>query len=158
MTLARDVCLSFVAAAVALSSGSASAQVAPPPMWQLDYPVLAVGERGQMRIQIPASSGLANHETYYVLGVSNDEEKIDSGYRFVVLSCPPGFQSAHFGDGDMVLCGLMRPVPRPAGEMVVEITNVRGADGETVMRNGFMSVYGGVKPNTTSPWRAYGIR
>lgn len=153
----NKIAAAMVIAAVASSaSAPAFGQASPMPIWQMTYPVLTVGERGQMILQVPASYGLANSETFSVHAISRDGR--DSGYRFATVRCPPGFLPSGFGAGELVMCSMQRGVPHPAGEMIVQVTNVDAKDGETLMVDGLQAKYGGVEIATFSPWRIYGVR
>lgn len=141
-------------ALVTLALSATSTQAAPLPLWQLDYPVLAMGESGKMRLQIPSSAGGLGSEDYGAWSIDR-ETGAESGYRFIAVECPSGFRPAHFDNGAFVLCYRVDGKPHAAVEMVVHVLNVNATEGETVMKHGLAAVVDGV---TTSPWRIYGVR
>jgi hypothetical protein len=134
-------------------------QAQPLPVLQLDFPVLAPGEEGTMRLQIPPDNGMHNGIHYYLYAVEQVEGGVDSGYRFSYPRCPPGFRRFNFLDGEFVSCYFpVGRAPHPAGEMIVNVKNVNAPAGELVMRNGILATYSFVPGGTWSPWRAYGVK
>lgn len=136
---------------------SAAAAAAPvPPLQQLDYPVLAPGDIGQFRVQVPAYAGSQGRVSYaaHALMPGSDE---DRGYRFIGVQCGDGFTPrVHPGERGVV-CSRLGQAPHAAFEMVVTVLNVGAAHGESMMPEGLRSLIYDVGPSE-APWRIYGVR
>ncbi|WP_312710186.1 hypothetical protein [Stenotrophomonas sp.] len=141
--------------AVALSLPVA-AQPTLPPMQQLDYPVLAVGDTGQFRVQIPAYAGGQGRVSYAAHALMPGSS-VDLGYRFTAAECGEGFTPyVHYNDRGVV-CSRFGEAPHAAFEMVVTVRNVGAAEGEALMPEGLgYLVYD--LGSVTAPWRLYGVR
>lgn len=143
-------CLLFCSSAVAMAQ-------TPPPMQQLDYPVLAIGDSGQFRVQVPAYAGGQGRVSYAAHALMPGSSE-DRGYRFVAVHCEdPGFTpGVHYEDRGVV-CSRIGQAPHPAFEMVVTVVNTGAADGETVMEEGLRGLVYDVGLGV-APWRIYGVR
>ena len=143
-------CLLFCSSAVAMAQ-------TPPPMQQLDYPVLAIGDTGQFRVQVPAYAGGQGRVSYAAHALMPGSSE-DRGYRFVAVRCEDsGFTPVVHYEDRGVVCSRIGQAPHPAFEMVVTVVNTGAADGETVMEEGLRGLVYDVGP-TAAPWRIYGVR
>lgn len=152
---AKRRCRAWTVALMLAVAPAAQAQAAPEPLQQLDFPVLARGESGQFRIQVPAHAGGEGVSAYSVHATIPGADH-DTGYRFFAVDCPAGFkQNVHTGDRGVV-CYLSGGVPHPPFTMTVSVRNIAAADGETRQEDGLRSVtlYGEV---TRAPWFLYGV-
>ncbi|WP_295574202.1 hypothetical protein [Stenotrophomonas maltophilia] len=132
------------------------AEPMPPPMRQLDFPVLAVGDIGQFRVHVPAYAGGQGRVSYaaHALMPGTDD---DPGYRFIAAECGEGFTPyVHYNDRGVV-CSRFGEAPHAAFEMVVTVFNVGAADGETVMPEGLGALVYDIG-SAVAPWRIYGVR
>lgn len=143
-------CLLFCSSAVAVAQ-------TPPPMQQLDYPVLAIGDSGQFRVQVPAYEGGQGRVAYAAHALMPGSSE-DRGYRFVAVHCEdPGFTPmVHYEDRGVV-CSRFGQAAHPAFKMVVTVINTGAADGETLMEEGLRGLVYDVGPSA-APWRIYGVR
>ncbi|WP_369038733.1 hypothetical protein [Stenotrophomonas maltophilia] len=144
-------CLMLVSAAVV-----AAASPLPPPLQQVDHPVLAVGDVGQFRVRVPAYPGGQGRVSYAAHALAPGSD-IDRGYRFIAVECAEGFTPrVHYEDRGVV-CSRIGQAPHAAFEMVVTVVNTGALDGETVMEHGLAGlVYDA--GTVFSPWRIYGVR
>lgn len=128
----------------------------PPPLRQLDHPVLAVGDIGRFRVQVSAYAGGQGRVSYaaHALMPGTDD---DPGYRFIAAECGEGFTPyVHYNDRGVV-CSRFGEAPHAAFEMVVTVLNVGAADGETVMPEGLGALVYDIG-SAVAPWRIYGVR
>lgn len=132
------------------------AEPMPPPMQQLDFPVLAVGDIGQFRVHAPAYAGGQGRVSYaaHALMPGTDD---DRGYRFIAAECGEGFTPyVHYNDRGVV-CSRFGEAPHAAFEMVVTVLNVGAVDGETMMPEGLGALVYDIG-SAVAPWRIYGVR
>ncbi|SET79790.1 hypothetical protein [Stenotrophomonas indicatrix] len=140
-----------------IASGSAGAEPLPPPMRQLDFPVLAIGDIGHFRVQVPAYAGGQGRVSYaaHALMPGSDE---DRGYRFIAVACSDGgFTPVVHYEERGVACSRVGQSPHPAFEMVITVGNTGAAEGEVVMPDGLRSLVYDVG-QSRAPWRIYGVR
>lgn len=139
-----------------LLTAAAPVLAAPPPLVQLDFPVLAPGESGQFRVAVPAYAGGAGRASYAAHALMPGSD-LDRGYRFVAATCGEGFEGrVHYEDRGVV-CSRIGQAPHAAFEMVVSVLNTGAVDGETVVEQGLRALHmdDGLTP---SPWHLYGVR
>ncbi len=132
------------------------AEPIPPPMQQLDFPVLAVGDIGQFRVQVPAYAGGQGRVSYAAHALMPGSAE-DRGYRFIAVACRDGGFTpvVHYEDRGVV-CSRIGQAPHPAFEMVVTVLNTGAANGGTVMPEGLRGLVYDVGPSA-APWRIYGV-
>ena len=148
-------CSSFLAT-VLLGAPSASADtLAPMPMMQLDFPVLAVGESGLIRLHVPAHDGWGAGP-YYGVVIKEQFSDYDPGYRLTTIHCPYGYYRRNYNNIEGS-CSTMESGSHAALEIVIEVQNVGAADGETFLKTGLVSnVFGNGR--TFAPLRLRGVR
>lgn len=147
---------SSVCCLLMLAAGGIAAEPLPPPLQQVDYPVLAVGDVGQFRVQVPAYAGGKGRVSYaaHALMPGSDD---DRGYRFIAVVCgDAGFTPVVHYEDRGVVCSRIGQAPHAAFEMVVTVVNAGAADGETIMPKGLGALVYDVG-STAAPWRIYGV-
>ncbi len=128
---------------------------APLPMLQLDFPVLAVGEVGEVRVQVPPHDGWGGSQVY-TFYMKRQFDEYDPRYRILRAACPPGFRSRNFNETEAD-CARMTSGAHPAFEITLQIKNVGAEDGETLLRSALLSSING-SGNTWAPLRLYGVK
>lgn len=146
--------LSALCCSLVLSS-AAMLPVAPPPLLQLDYPVLAPGEVGAFRVRVPAYAGGAGRVSYAAHALMPGSEQ-DRGYRFIAAACGEGFTPRVHYEERGVVCSRTGQAPHPAFDMVVTVRNTGASAGETVMDQGLGSLIYDIG-SVSSPWRLYSV-
>ncbi|WP_416057647.1 hypothetical protein [Stenotrophomonas maltophilia] len=133
------------------------AEPMPPPMQQLDFPVLAVGDIGQFRVHVPAYAGGQGRVSYAAHALMPGSGE-DRGYRFIAVVCgDDGFTPVLHYEDRGVVCSRIGQAPHAAFEMVVTVLNVGAAHGESMMPEGLRTLIYDVGPSE-APWRIYGVR
>ncbi len=138
-----------------LLPASATAAAAPPdPMQQLDFPVLAPGERAVFRVQVAAHAGDQGTVAYAAYAV-DPVTGHDHGYRFGEVACPDGFAANVHPDDRGVVCYRHGNAPHPPFIMRIQVRNVAAAEGETVGKGGLsaLAMHGGRRD---ADWFLYG--
>ncbi|HYQ23393.1 hypothetical protein [Stenotrophomonas sp.] len=123
----------------------------------MDYPVLAMGDTGQFRVQVPAYAGGQGRVSYAAHALMPGSSE-DRGYRFVAVHCEdPGFTPVVHYENRGVVCSRIGQAAHPAFGMVVTVVNTGAADGETLMEEGLRGLVYYVGPSA-APWRIYGVQ
>lgn len=129
----------FLPLLLCLAAPASSTPAQPPPIQQLDFPVLAPGQAAMVRLQVPAHAGGQGTVAYAAYAVDPASGK-DHGYRFGQVDCPDGFDAnVHPGERGVV-CYRHGNAPHAPLVMRVQVRNVAAAEGETVGHGGLSAV------------------
>jgi len=134
--------ISYAIALAALSAISAPvlAQQAQPPLQQVDFPELAIGETAVVRIKVPASTASSGAIQIYAVDLVDHP---DRGLQVLDIDCgEPGFIGTHWEDDSYVSCMQVKGAPHQAFTMLVAVRNQSAPAGKVTVPDALVSLEG----------------